>query len=110
MTTFMEAYQWILDYWELTFLVVIPFGWKLIMGFKRKILDEVYATKAELRCAIDKVEKKVTKTITEHAKEDAEFQLMLVTRLDKNQEKVDANHNEIKDLIIAHLGSRGDAK
>jgi hypothetical protein len=98
----MEAYQWILDYWELVFLVVVPFGWKILMAWKRKMLDEVYATKAELRCAIDRVEKSVTKTITDHAREDAHFQRHL-------NAKMDANHNEIKDLIIQHLVKR-DAK
>lgn len=95
----MEAYHWLLDYWELVFIVILPFGWKLIMGLKRKLLDEVYATKAELRHAIDRVETTVTKTITDHAKEDAHFQRQL-------NDKMDRNHNEIKNLIIQHLGNR----
>jgi hypothetical protein len=89
--------QFALEYWELVFLIVIPGAWKLAMMYKRKLLDEVYATKEELRTSIELVRDDVHQTITEHAKEDYQFQREL-------NEKMDENHNEIKDLIIKYLG------
>lgn len=99
MNTGQGILQFIKDYWEFVFLVLIPFGWHTMKNFKRKLIDEVYATKDELRHSIELVRDDVHQTIADHAREDHQFQRELNT-------KMDANHNEIKDLIIKYLGEK----
>ena len=89
--------QFAWENWEFVFIVLIPFAWNRLMAYKRKLLDEVYATKEELRTEIESVRVDVHETIDEHAREDYQFQRELNT-------KMDANHNEIKNLIIKYLG------
>jgi len=66
--------------------------WGLIVWMKRQFLDNVYATKKEVRSVQEELETKMTL----HETHDAE-------RYESLTNQMNSNHDEIKDLIIRHL-------
>lgn len=66
--------------------------WGLLMWGKKQFIDNVYATKKEVREA----EKRLENKMQEHEAKDIE-------RYDNLTHTVNSNHNEIKDLIITYL-------
>lgn len=85
----MKAY--IYEHWP---IVVFLIGglWGLLVWLKQQFIDNVYATKQELRKTTDEIEGKMAL----HEKAD-------LARYDSMRKTMNDNHDEVKNLIIRVL-------
>jgi len=82
---------YIYEHWP---IVVFFIGgiWGIIVWLKQQFIDNVYATKQELRKTTDEIESK----LANHEKAD-------LARYDEIRKTMSENHDEVKNLIIRVL-------
>lgn len=91
-----NTWQYISDNWPLIGTLVAAIG-VLIMWIKKQLLDNVFATKREVRQLGVHLDEK----IAAHEKSGLERHMSF-------QKEISANHSELKTLIIHVLGDKKD--
>lgn len=86
--------EWMSTNWPLVGALMTATG-VLIMWMKKQLLDNVFATKREVKL----LEEHLDHRIDAHEKAGLERHLSF-------QKEISANHSELKTLIIHHLGNK----
>lgn len=81
-------------HWPMVAFTVGAF-WGVLVWMKKQFIDSVYATKQDLRQTKEELEDRMAA----HEQKDSE-------RYETLTRTVNDNHDEIKDLIIKHLGDK----